>query len=297
VPVSTILSLLAGLLAGAALLTTIAAFRPVTPDLADTLYRLHHPSPTSAALDDGKPGDRLGRWLMLRSGALDGFGIPYADLDLLGMTPVRFFTAKAVFAAGGVILPVGIGVFFNIIGLGVPLLIPAGISLLLGLAGWVFPTLAVRRDAAAARERFARSITSYIDLVVLERLGGAGVASSISDPAGIAKAPLFVRIRQSIDRHRLERKAPWVALRSLADDINLPQLRQLADTMELSGTKSAPVAETLKARARDIRNAFLNHDVARAGAASNRQMATTALLLVWLMAFLGFPVLFRLLQS
>lgn len=296
-PVSTILSLLTGILAGAAVLTAIAAVRPVTPDLADTLYRLHHPSSTSADLEEGQPGDRLGRWLMLRSGALGGFGIPYTDLDLLGMTPARFFTAKAVFAAGGLVLPVSIGIFFNVLGLGVPLLIPAGISVLLGLAGWVFPTLAVRRDAAAARERFARSITSYIDLVVLERLGGAGVASSIADPAGIAKAPLFVRIRQSIDRHRLERKAPWVALRSLADDIDLPALRQLADTMELSGTKSAPVAETLKARARDIRNAFLNQDVERAGAASNRQIVTTALLLVWLMAFLGFPVLYRLLQS
>lgn len=296
-PASTVLALLTGLLAGAAVIAAVAAFRPVAPDLADTLYRLHHPSSSSGQLDDGKPGDRLGRWLLVRSGGLGGFGIPYRDLDLLGMTPARFFTAKAVFAAGGLILPVAIGIFFNAIGLGVPLIIPAGVSLLLGLIGWMFPALAVRRDAAVAREKFARSITAYIDLVVLERLGGAGVASSISDPAGIAQAPLFVRIRQSIDRHRLERKAPWVALRTLAHDINLPQLRQLADTMELSGTKSAPVAETLKARARDIRNAFLNQDVERAGAASTRQTATTALLLVWLMAFLGFPVLFRLLQS
>lgn len=295
-PASTILALLSGLLAGAAILAAIAAFRPVTPDLADTLYRLHHPSSSSTRLDDGKPGDRLGRWLMVRSGVL-GVGIPYADLDLLGMTPARFFTAKAVFAAGGLVLPVAIGVFFNAIGLGVSLLIPAGISVVLALIGWVFPALAVRRDAAVARERFARSITAYIDLVVLERLAGAGVASAISDPAGIAKSPLFVRIRQSIDRHRLERKAPWVALRILADDIDLPPLRQLADTMELSGTKSAPVAETLKARARDIRNTFLNEDVARSGAASTRQAATTALLLVLLMAFLGYPVLSRLLQS
>ena len=292
-PASVILPLLTGLLAGAAILAAVAAFRPVTPDLGDTLYRLHHHT-ESDDLQDGLRGDRLGRWLVVHSG---GLGVPYADLDLLGMTPARFFTAKAIFATAGFVLPVGIGVFFNLIGLSVPLLIPAGISLLLGLLGWVFPALAVRRDAATARETFARSITAYIDLVVLERLGGAGVASAISDPAGIAKAPLFIRIRQSIDRHRLERKAPWVALRSLANDINLPQLRQLADTMELSGTKSAPVAETLKARARDIRNAFLNQDVERAGSASTRQTVTTALLLVWLLAFLGFPVLYRLLQS
>jgi hypothetical protein len=296
VPASTVLALLTGLLAGAAVIAAVAAFRPVSPDLGDTLYRLHHPSQTEQ-LQDGRPGDRLGRWLMVRSGVFGGFAVPYADLDLLGMTPARFFTAKAIFGTAGLVLPVSIGLFFNAIGLGVPLVIPAGISLLLGLLGWVFPALAVRRDATVAREKFARSITAYIDLVVLERLGGAGVASAISDPAGIAKSPLFIRIRQSIDRHRLERKAPWIALRTLANDIDLPQLRQLADTMELSGTKSAPVAETLKARARDIRNAFLNQDVERAGAASSRQTATTALLLIWLLAFLGFPVLFRLLQS
>ncbi|HEY5784816.1 MAG TPA: hypothetical protein VIT65_08560 [Microlunatus sp.] len=295
-PASTVLALLTGLLAGAAVIAAVAAVRPVSPDLGDTLYRLHHPGQTEQLLD-GRRGDRLGRWLMVRSGVFGGFAVPYADLDLLGMTPARFFTAKAIFATVGLVLPVSIGLFFNAIGLGVPLVIPAGISLLLGLLGWVFPALAVRRDATVAREKFARSITAYIDLVVLERLGGAGVASAISDPAGIAKSPLFIRIRQSIDRHRLERKAPWIALRTLANDIDLPQLRQLADTMELSGTKSAPVAETLKARARDIRNAFLNQDVERAGAASSRQTATTALLLIWLLAFLGFPVLFRLLQS
>ncbi len=295
-PVSTILPLLTGLLAGAAVIIAVTAFRPVAPDLGDTLYRLHHPS-RPEQLEAGQSGDRLGRWLMVRSGVFGGLAIPYADLDLLGMTPARFFTAKAIFAAGGLALPVTFGIFVNAIGLGVPLAIPAGISVVLGLVGWVFPALAVRRDAAIAREKFARSITAYIDLVVLERLGGAGVASAISDPASIAKSPLFIRIRQSIDRHRLERKAPWVALRTLANDIDLPPLRQLADTMELSGTKSAPVAETLKARARDIRNAFLNQDVERAGAASSRQTATTALLLIWLLAFLGFPVLFRLLQS
>ena len=45
------------------------------------------------------------------------------------MTPARFFTAKAIFATLGLVLPVSIGLFFNVIGLGVPLVIPAGATI------------------------------------------------------------------------------------------------------------------------------------------------------------------------
>lgn len=293
-----LLAVLTGLLGAAAVIAAVTAFRPVMPDLADTLNRLHrstNPRPQTPV--EGESRDRFGRWLMSRSSSLPSLATPYADLDLIGMTPARFFASKAVWAAIGLVFPALLGTIFWVLGFAIPFTIPAVLSLVCALLGWVFPNLAIRRDAVAARERFARSITAYIDLVVLERLGGAGVASAIADPAAIATAPLFVRIRQSLDRHRLERQAPWTALRKLGESIELPELTELADTLELTGTKSTPVAETLKARARDIRNAFLNKDVERASAASQRQTAVTAVLLVCFLAFLGTPLLLRLLAS
>lgn len=295
---SGLLAVLTGLFGAAAVIAAVAAFRPTTPDLADTLNRLHRstsPRPHTPA-GEGAP-DRFGRWMMSRSSSLPGLATPYADLDLIGMTPARFFAFKAVWATIGLALPAVLGTIFWVLDFAVPVTIPAVVSLVCGLLGWMFPNLAIRRDAVAARERFARAITAYIDLVVLERLGGAGVASAIADPAGVAAAPLFVRIRQSLERHRLERQAPWTALRQLGESIELPELKELADTLELTGTKSTPVAETLKARARDIRNSFLNKDVERAAAASQRQTAVTALLLVCFLAFLGTPLMLRLLTS
>ncbi len=295
---SGLLAVLTGLFGAAAVIAAVAAFRPVVPDLADTLSRLHRSTnPRSPTPADGDAPDRFGRWMMSRSSTLPGLATPYADLDLIGMTPARFFASKAVWATIGLALPALLGTIFWVLGFAIPFAIPAVLSLVCALLGWMFPNLAIRRDAVAARERFARAITAYIDLVVLERLGGAGVASAIADPAAVAAAPLFVRIRQSLDRHRLERQAPWTALRRLGESIELPELKELADTLELTGTKSTPVAETLKARARDIRNAFLNKDVERASAASQRQTAVTAVLLVCFLAFLGTPLLLRLLAS
>lgn len=299
-PLSWVLAIFAGFCLAVAVLLLVSAVRPVHPDLGDTLARLHRPHTGSAAdvgPQTGPAGDRIGRWVLTRAAGLPGLAVPYADLDLLGMTPSRLFTYKAGFAAAGLLLPSAFGVAGTLFGLGVPWPVPAGTALVSAVGGWLFPNWAVRRDAVAARERFARSVTPYIDLVVLSRLGGAGVASAIADPAGIARAPLFLRIREALDRQRLERKAPWVALRNLADSIDLPQLKELADVVELSGTKSAPIADTLRAQARNIRNVFLNRDVETAGAASNRQRAGTVLLLVFFIAFFAAPLAIRLLNS
>lgn len=296
---AALLPALTGLLAAAGVIALIVAFRPVDPDLGDTLQRLRRQPATVAAEPAPHAGswrDRVGGWVISRSRSLPGRSIPYADLDLLGLTPARFAAQKLLAFLVGLILPPLLGTALGLLGFGVPLEVPAAFALLLGGLGWMLPHLAVRRDAKAARDRFARTITAYFDLVVLERLGGAGVASAITEPAALGRAPLFRRIRQTLERQRLERKTPWVALQQLADAIDLPQLRDLADAIELSGTKSTPIAETLRARARDIRNEFLNRDVERAAAVSQRQLATTGLLLGCFLAFMAAPSLLRLLN-
>lgn len=306
VPASFILSLLAGLLAGAAVLLVVAGLappRPVMPDLGDALARLHRnpgiqarepaQQPGTAAPDGQGPADKVGGWLMQRFGAFAG-PVPYADLDLLEMRPSRYFAYKAAFALIGLLLPPFLGSVASLIGAPWPIGVPVLASVVLGVLGWFYPRAAVQRDARLARERFSRTITAYIDLVVLERLSGAAVATAVADPAAIAGAPLFQRIDEALARQRLERETPWVALRKLSESIHLPELRELADVIEMSGTRSAPIAESLRARARDIRNRYLNIDIERAAAVSQGQIGITAGLLFCFVLFIATPLMLRL---
>ncbi|MDN5725744.1 MAG: hypothetical protein L0G99_07395 [Propionibacteriales bacterium] len=292
-------ALLVGASAAAAVVCLIMFFLPTTPDLATTITRLHrrpvltHETPSSASQQSWS--ERLGGWVMPRTGWLPSLAVPYSDLDLLDLTVSRFFGMKALGALVGLALPSLLGGIASMLGMSLGIALPVVASLALMVLMWLLPHVLVKRDATEARQRFSRAITAYIDLVVLERLSGATLASSITEPAGIADAPLFRRIRIALNRSQLERKAPWVALRELAQSIEVPELKELADTMELSGTKSAPISEQLKARAGDIRNAWLNKDVEAAGAASERQVAVSALLLMCFVAFLGAPALMQLL--
>lgn len=295
--------LLAACLCGAALGGAVVAvhlvFAPTTPDLADTIARLRRTSRSARAAGPAAAGEsprteRFGAWVQRLTANLPGLAVPYADLDLIGMTPAGFHASKGVWAVIGLAAPAVITAWAWILGVSLGWETPVLLALLLAVGGWCVPHLLVRRRAAETRQRFARTITAYIDLVVLERLSGATLATAIIEPAGVADAPLFRRIRQALGRSQLERKPPWVALRELADDIALPDLQELADTMELSGAKGAPMAEQLKARASDIRNAWLHADVEAAGAASQRQVATTGLLLFCFLVFVGAPALLRL---
>lgn len=290
---------LCGAAAGGALVALWLCLTPTTPDLAETLTRLHSRPDSlvrAGVAEVAAPtwSERLGGWVQRRTATLPGLRTPYRDLDLLGMSTARFHAHKAFWAVVGLAAPTLLMGWSALLGLTPGWGTPVVLGLALAVAGWCLPHLTVRRAATATRQRFSRTITAYIDLVVLERLSGATLATSIIEPATVAEAPLFVRIRQTVNRHQLERKPPWSALRELADSLELPDLRELADTMELSGLKGAPMADQLKARAGDIRNAWLHHDVEAAGAASQRQVAATGLLLLCFLVFVGAPALLRL---
>lgn len=313
------LAIAAGFALGVAVLLLVGAFRRPTPDLREVLRRRRQelavvaaprelgrrPTATARAAqaaqaaqpEEGEAwSDRVGRAVLLRTRRLPGT-IPHADLDILGITPGRFAVQKVTAFLLGLLVPPLFGLVADAVGVAIPLVVPALLGVGLGAAGWMFPHVAARRDAKIARERFGRTITAYYDLVVLDRLGGAGMESALTEPAALCHDPLFRRIQQALERQRLERRPSPEALQRLADNLGIPQLRDLANTIELASERGAPVAEILQARAKDIRNSALNADVERAAATSQRQIAVTALLLVCFMAFLLVPVVLRILGS
>ena len=75
--------------------------------------------------------------------------------------------------------------------------------------------------------------------------------------------PLFVQIRIALERARLEQQSPYAELRRLAEQLRLPELADVADVMQLDETGAA-LSGTLRARVRELRDAYLTRQQTRA---------------------------------
>ena len=76
--------------------------------------------------------------------------------------------------------------------------------------------------------------------------------------ATIGDSWVFTRLSEELARTRWSGLTPWEALRSLADELGLPELDDLADIMRLSGEEGAQVYASLRARSAAMRTAMLN---------------------------------------
>jgi hypothetical protein len=183
----------------------------------------------------------------------------------------------------------------TIAGLAVPFVVPVAAGLALGAAMSFLPEVELRRRAALARLQMRRTVCAYLELVALERAADAGAVESLERAAAIGEGPGFAHIRDALLRARLEGRTPWQQLSTLADELAVPELGDVADIMRLSGEDGAAVLPTLRARAASLRTALLQADVAAANEASERMSVPVALLGVAFMALLGFPALWRIL--
>ncbi len=160
-----------------------------------------------------------------------------------------YYGEKIVFALLGLIFPslltLTVGLFGFHPARGDPGRPPASPS---PPALWFLPNLNVRSDAKRGRVEFHRALGAYVDLVALERNAGSGPRQAMEVAAGIGHSWVFRRIGEELARSRWSGQPPWDALTTLADDLGVPELADLADIMRLSGDEGAQVYATLRAR-------------------------------------------------
>ena len=87
--------------------------------------------------------------------------------------------------------------------------------------------------------------------------------------------------------------APWEALHTLAEELGLPELDDLADIMRLSGEEGAQIYTNLRARSASMRSAMLNAELAKANEVGERLSIPMSLLGVIFLAILIAPALLR----
>lgn len=286
------LILATGLLAGLTVVALLDVLRPAPPALAVVIRRLETTPPPVA------DGSRWWRrwWAMHAREAADRLGLQRygADLAVLDETPAGLLARKCGYALLGLAFAPILATAMSLIGLSLPLPVPALASLILAAALFWAPDVDLTRRARTARHELRQTLATYLDLVALERAADAGAAEALHRAAAVGDGTWFARLRDTLLHARLATVAPWVELADLGEALRVPELGDLATLMRLSGEDGAAVYTSLRARADALHTALLAEDTAAANTATEHLVIPVALLGLTFLALLAVPAALRL---
>jgi hypothetical protein len=280
--------IVAGALGGLGIFLVVRELVPAPARLDAALARLDSAAPP------GRRRTSVPGWLARSiSAELPWLPVPSADLALLGQDRDAWIASKIICGLIGLAVPAGLTELLSLGGGGVAWQVPAIASLACGVALFFAPDLVTRVNAAERRSDFRHALTSYLDLVALERGAGAGPTEALESAAEIGGGWAFQRILAALDAARRSGDAPWTALARLARETGVSELADLADIAEVAGHEGAKILDTLAARAASMRAQAQAADRAKAGARSTTMVIPIALLGVGFLVLMIFPVLDR----
>ncbi|GJF30330.1 hypothetical protein KNE206_30300 [Kitasatospora sp. NE20-6] len=292
-----VFAVLAGVLVGAGIAVLVRAASRPQPQLAAALDQINQAPVLDHDQEELSQDEKVGRWLLQRLQGVPGVTIRHKDLALLGKSPAVHMLTRVALALLGLIFPTLLNTIVMVTGNSLPLPVPLAAGLAVGGFFFVLADWEVRDKARRARAEFSHAIAAYLDLIALERAGDAGPSEAVERAAGVGQGWAFLRIRQALERARIDKVAPWVELKRMAEDLDVPQLADVADIMSLSSTEGAAVYNTLRARAKSLRSELMSKQAEEANADSEKMTAPGALLAVLVMVLIGFPAVMRILSS
>jgi Type II secretion system (T2SS), protein F len=300
----------AGLLAGLGCWLAISELIPAGPSLRAAMDRLDSGDGAQrggrqggggARTDGGAQGDcahdtmslpvQVGRRL---AAAMPWLPVPVKDLRLLGQDPGNWLASKVSFGLAGIALVPVVCAVTDLSGRQLPWTMPAFGTLGLGAALFFAPDLVTRVNARHKRVDFRHALASYLDLVALERAAGAAPTEALEAAADVGQGWAFERISAALIRARKASAPPWDGLASLADEIGITELADLAEIASVAGQEGARILDSLGARAESMRAEALAATRAQAGARSTTMVLPIALLAGGFLVLLIFPDFYRL---
>ncbi len=215
---------------------------------------------------------------------------------LITGVPIQSLCAESLFSAiaGLVIIPLFMTVIY-IAGIH----IPAAATILLGIVGAgaaaSMPVLELISRAREMRDVARRAVSSYIDLVVLCLAGGMGIEGALFAAAGVGDNWFYERIRRTLRIARRSGGSMWEHIGMLGEELDLPELKELAVAVGLASSEGARVKATLSAKAASMRKRELAKSEMRANRATERLFLPSMLLLLGFLIFIGYPATTRIL--
>jgi Flp pilus assembly protein TadB len=283
------LEIVPGALIGLGVFVLVGHLMPGRPRLDAALHRIAGTgamTPQRAAIPPLQAASR-------RLIAVTWLRVPMEDLALLGQDPEQWLTSKiALGLCGFAIIPV-LTVMALSFGYRLPLTVPVIASIGMGAALFFAPDLVTRVNAAEKRADFRHALSSYLDLVSLERGSGAGPTEALEAAAQIGGGWAFARIAGALEDARKASRPPWHGLASLAELTGVVELADLAEIAEVAGHEGARILQTLTARAESMRAEALATTRAKAGSRSTTMVVPIALLASGFLVLLIFPIVYR----
>lgn len=216
-----------------------------------------------------------------------------ADLLICRTTAAEHLAQRITFALLGALWAPAISALIQLGGVSVPFAVPLWTSLALLPLGFFYPTLMLRSNARARRRTFRHAFSSFLDLVSISLSGGKGIDGALHDGANAGDGWAFERLRDSLHRSRLLGQTPWKGLSTLGDELNMPELKELAASAELGGAEGARVRASIAAKARALRLRSLTDVEAAAQSASEKMSLPIVGLMVGFIVFLGYPAIIQ----
>lgn len=245
--------------------------------------------------------DRVGAFAERHLGNLPGMTTPTADLDLLrsfstqepmptlGESVRLFYWQKVLYSLMGLFLPPVSVLILTLVGAGLPFAIPLIAGVVLAIVFWFVPDRYVHSKAADARLTFAQAAVSYIRLVTINRVGQIGLVTSMHEASMVSDGWMFRRIRQALARAQYTGQTAWDALEELAEQLDVPELLEIADITRLAGESGAGVIDSLIARSASMRDRLITAEhTAAARASASLGVPVTALVGLFMFAMI-FP--------
>jgi hypothetical protein len=289
------LAVICGAVVGAGLLLVVRAVWPRVPHLVTTVGALAGDAAAPEDINDGRTWRaRVGTMVLRRWPTLPGVRAPYRDLSLLGIPLARYIGERAGFAVAGWLTATLVSVLAGI-GWGATIGMTVGVAPLVAVAASFIPDYTIARAAKRAREDFVLGLSAFADLVALQVASGTGTVQAVETAAELGDSWVFWRLGDELRRAEFTQTRPWDALRQVADELDLPMLADVADTLRLSVEKSVTVADSLRARAHALRHELLSAEHERANAASEQLSAPVAGLVLTFMLLLVTPAMLELL--
>ena len=188
------------------------------------------------------------------------------------LVPIVF--ALAVTAAGVSISPAAIAIA----------------SVVLALAGFIYPDLGLSEQIERRRRDFRHSLSAYLDLVTIILAGGGGLETALQTSADLGDGWAFSEIRAALHRARLTNRTPWDVFDDLGEELGVDELRELAAAAHLAGDQGARIRASLAAKADSMRANQTAAIEAQAEAATEKMLLPVVTLVVGMILFIGFGV-------
>jgi len=278
----------AGVLTGLGCWLLVSELVPAGPSLRAAIDRLD----SGCTSDDRiSLSAQLGRRLATAGPWLH---VPVEDLRLLGQDSAGWLARKVGLGFAGLVGVPALSALLALGGLSLHWTIPAGATIALAAVLFFVPDIRTRASARAKRADFRQALTSYVDLVALERSAGAAPTEALEAASEVGRGWAFERISGALSQARKASAPPWDGLASLAQEIGISELADLAEIAGVAGQEGARILDTLSARAESMRAEALAAAKSQAGARSTTMVLPIALLAGGFLVLLIFPDFYRL---